>query len=195
MAELADAPALGAGGLTAVGVRVPSSAPNFREVNRNTVRDGAIPFQIDGGEKMKRIQELALMLAVVALAGFTPSALAQGGTPAPATQVTVSPSPNPVSDTLRTLVALCQEHGRRGRSNARGQIRLQTDASSKLPSRTLCDTSRSQILDCARELATTAPPHSDRPIPTAKINWSRRSKRRSITARKFWRKPMTPALA
>jgi len=31
VAELADAPALGAGGLTAVGVRVPSSAPNYEK--------------------------------------------------------------------------------------------------------------------------------------------------------------------
>jgi DinB superfamily len=56
-------------------------------------------------KKMKRISGIGLMLAVVVLAGFAPSAFAQGGTPAPATNVTVSPSPNPVSDTLRTLVA------------------------------------------------------------------------------------------
>jgi len=54
---------------------------------------------------MKRIQGLALLLTVVTLAGFAPSAFAQGGAPAPATQITVSPSPNPVSDTLRQLVA------------------------------------------------------------------------------------------
>ena len=54
---------------------------------------------------MKFMRGLALMLAVIVVAGFAPSIFAQGGAPAPATQVTASPSPNPVSDTLRTLVA------------------------------------------------------------------------------------------
>ena len=54
---------------------------------------------------MKRIQGLALLLAAFSLAGFAPSVFAQGGAPAPATQVIASPSPNPVSDTLRQLVA------------------------------------------------------------------------------------------
>ena len=54
---------------------------------------------------MKLIRGLALMMAVILLAGFAPSLFAQGGTPAPATQVTASTSPNPVSDTLRQLVA------------------------------------------------------------------------------------------
>ena len=55
---------------------------------------------------MKRISRLALIVAATSLVGFAPSAFAQGGgTPAPATQLTTSPAPNPVSDTLRTLVA------------------------------------------------------------------------------------------
>jgi DinB superfamily len=54
---------------------------------------------------MKRIRGLALMVAVVLVARFAPSTFAQGGAPAPATQVTASTSPNPVSDTLRQLVA------------------------------------------------------------------------------------------
>jgi DinB superfamily len=53
---------------------------------------------------MKRIKGLALLLAAFTLAGFAPSAFAQGGAPAPATQVTTTPAPNPVSDQLRTLV-------------------------------------------------------------------------------------------
>jgi hypothetical protein len=52
---------------------------------------------------MKRIQGLTLLLTAFTLAGFAPSTFAQGGTPAPATQVTVSPAPNPVSDQLRQL--------------------------------------------------------------------------------------------
>jgi len=54
---------------------------------------------------MKRISGLALMLAAISLVGFALAVFAQGGAPAPATQVTASPSPNPVSDTLRQLVA------------------------------------------------------------------------------------------
>lgn len=54
---------------------------------------------------MKRISGLALIAAAISLVGFAPSTFAQGGTPAPATQLTTSPAPNPVSDTLRTLVA------------------------------------------------------------------------------------------
>lgn len=53
---------------------------------------------------MNRVRGLALMLAVIVVAGFAPSIFAQGGAPAPATQVTASPSPNPVSDMLRQLV-------------------------------------------------------------------------------------------
>lgn len=53
---------------------------------------------------MKRISAIALAVAVILIAGFAPSAFAQGGTPAPATQVTASAAPNPVSDQLRTLV-------------------------------------------------------------------------------------------
>jgi hypothetical protein len=53
---------------------------------------------------MKRIQGLVLLLAVFSLAGFAPAVFAQGTTPAPATQVTASPSPNPVSDMLRQLL-------------------------------------------------------------------------------------------
>jgi len=53
---------------------------------------------------MKRIQGLVLMLAVFSVAGFAPGVLAQGTSPAPATQVTASPSPNPVSDMLRQLL-------------------------------------------------------------------------------------------
>ena len=72
---------------------------------------------------MKRISGIGLMLAVVAFAGFAPSAFAQGGTPAPATQVTASPSPNPVSDTLRTLVARFSKNMvGAAELNARGQI-------------------------------------------------------------------------
>jgi hypothetical protein len=53
---------------------------------------------------MKLFRGMTLMAAVISLVGFAPSLFAQGGAPAPATQVTASPSPNPVSDTLRTLV-------------------------------------------------------------------------------------------
>jgi len=53
---------------------------------------------------MKRIHGLALLLAAVVLAGFAPAVLAQGGTPGPASQLTASPSPNPVSDMLRQLL-------------------------------------------------------------------------------------------
>jgi hypothetical protein len=49
---------------------------------------------------MNRIQELVLLLTALPLAGFA----RQGGVPAPATQVTTSPSPNPVSDMLRQLL-------------------------------------------------------------------------------------------
>jgi hypothetical protein len=53
---------------------------------------------------MKRIQGLVLILAVLALVGFTSTMFAQGGTPTPATQLTASPAPNPVSDQLRQLL-------------------------------------------------------------------------------------------
>ena len=53
---------------------------------------------------MKRISGLALIAAAISLVGFAPSTFAQGGTPAPATQLTTSPVPNPVSEMLRTLV-------------------------------------------------------------------------------------------
>jgi len=46
VAELADAPALGAGGRKAVGVRVPSSAEIFREATRRgwLTRDCVLPI-------------------------------------------------------------------------------------------------------------------------------------------------------
>lgn len=49
---------------------------------------------------MKRIFGLVVLLAASSLAVFA----LQGGAPAPATQLTASPSPNPVSDSLRQLV-------------------------------------------------------------------------------------------
>jgi hypothetical protein len=49
---------------------------------------------------MKRIQGLALLLAVFPLAGFAQ----QGGTPNSPSQLTASPAPNPVSDMLRQLL-------------------------------------------------------------------------------------------
>lgn len=49
---------------------------------------------------MKRIFSAAILLAAFPLASFAQ----QAGTPAPATQLTASPSANPVSDTLRQLV-------------------------------------------------------------------------------------------
>ena len=48
---------------------------------------------------MKRIQSFALLLAAFPLVGFAQ----QGGAPTPASQLTASPSANPVSDTLRQL--------------------------------------------------------------------------------------------
>jgi hypothetical protein len=53
---------------------------------------------------MRRISGLALTVAAISLVGFAPFASAQGGAPAPASQLTASPAPNPVSDMLRTLV-------------------------------------------------------------------------------------------
>lgn len=53
---------------------------------------------------MKRINVLAALLAVVVLASLAPTASAQAATPGPATQLTASPSPNPVSDMLRQLL-------------------------------------------------------------------------------------------
>ena len=101
---------------------------------------------------MKRIQGLALMLAAGTLAGFAPSTFAQGGTPAPATQVTASPAPNPVSDTLRQLVA-------RYAKNMVGAAELmpadkydfKPTPQEKLRSRIWWDTSRNQILDSVRK--------------------------------------------
>ena len=52
---------------------------------------------------MKRISGLSLMIAAILLVGLAPSAIAQGDPPA--SQVPASTSPNPVSDTLRTLIA------------------------------------------------------------------------------------------
>jgi len=53
---------------------------------------------------MKRISGIGLIVAAISLVGFAPSTFAQGGTPAPASQLTASPAANPVSDMLRTLV-------------------------------------------------------------------------------------------
>jgi hypothetical protein len=49
---------------------------------------------------MKLIHVLVILLTAIPLAGFA----RQGSAPAPATQVTASPSPNPVSDMLRQLL-------------------------------------------------------------------------------------------
>ena len=51
---------------------------------------------------MKRLSVVAALAAVFVLT--SPAVFAQGGTPGPATQLTVSPSPNPVSDMLRQLL-------------------------------------------------------------------------------------------
>jgi hypothetical protein len=50
------------------------------------------------GTNMKRILGIVVLMAACPLVGF-----AQGGAPAAASQLTTTPSANPVSDTLRTL--------------------------------------------------------------------------------------------